>query len=521
MNPLPYSFCSEATGERFGRWSKMSGPCAVIFDDEFDPYTGACVPETCECPYGEYFLIWTEYNGNCEDSDTVKVTLFQHPVADAGADFEVACDALCFSMAALPFTYCSPDIEPPAREGRWSKAGGPCLVTFTPETAYNASVCIHDTCECPYGIYTMVWTETNGNCFDTDTVEVAVYEPPTATAEEDFSICYYEGCFTIEAFSFVYCNDELLDARNNYWELFSGPADGSFINGGEPVAEFCPDWQSTDCVWGDYFFVWHEVNGNCEATDTLKVHLFEPPTANAGVDFEADCDALCFTMQAMPFSFCSDDLGLGERFGKWTKTNGPCAVVFDDEFDPGTGVCIEECDCPWGEYTMVWTEYNGDCADGDTVIVTVFEHPDAEAGEDEWYCLGAEFSMELWHSFAPLPHEYCQETGLDAYGYWSKSCGPGLVEFTDESDPFTAVHVDAFGCYCFIWHEVNGNCEDEDTVNVCWYEHPELTIDKTLDSICGATWCYDLGGLGVEAYTYLPPPNVNYGATHWELVIGP
>jgi hypothetical protein len=196
-------------------------------------------------------------------------------------------------------------------------------------------------------------------------------------------------------------------------------------------------------------------------------------------------------------------------------------VEFTDENDPNSSACPdEEADCVYGWYTFVWTEYNGLCDDSDTVEVTLYEPPTADAGPDTSYCIDAEFSLQLWHTFAADTYEYCQESGFEApYGYWSKSCGPGLVTFFEEGEPNGWVHVEAFGCYCFVWHEVNGDCEATDTVEVCFYEHPYLEGEDLVDSTCSEL-CYNLGLLGVIPYEYLPDPNVNYNVQYWTKISG-
>ncbi len=360
----------------------------------------------------------------------------------------------------------------------------------------------------------------------TDTVCLPVTEciyidfslEPMAYAGEDAEICE-DLCYTLMGSTGIW---EICSMSPNFyytWMQISGPAQLTFVDANDDTTVVCRDSQV--CSYGEYIIAFNVTNGECFDSDTVALRFYEQPTAQAGENAEYCFTEACFSMMGTAYSYCSDPITSTERYRKWTKIGGPAAVTFSDETDPHASVCPdEEADCIYGWYTFEWLEVNGTCEARDTVEITLYEPPIADAGEDAEYCLDREYSFSLWHTLAALPYTYCQETGFEEpYGYWSKCGGPGYVTFVDESDPFTAVHVSAFGCYCFEWHEVNGECESVDTVNVCWYEHPYLDTLDLYDSTC-TELCYDLGVLGLVPYEYLPAPNVNYNVQYWTKIAG-
>ncbi len=80
----------------------------------------------------------------------------------------------------------------------------------------------------------------------------------------------------------------------------------------------------------------------------------------------------------------------------------------------------------------------GYCSDAASTMVTLYEQPMADAGEDMEFCMDKSFSMELIAQLDAIPYstEYCSAAvDQTRYGQWTKTCGPGLVEFSDVNDP--------------------------------------------------------------------------------------
>jgi hypothetical protein len=516
-----YSVCYQAPNFAYS-WVQLSGPTELIFDP-FDAET-TYVCGTTDCWYGEYEVEFQVQNGLCYDSDIMVLTFYQQPEADAGRD-QYICDDLCFTLGAMPFSYCSDELDD-ERWYKWQWVSSPndCgdnLVPGWDDEIPNPFICVDDqrSC-CPYGEYKFEWIEVNGTCEDRDTVSIFLYEKPIADAGPDsITECFYEGCFTVYGQAYAYCSDTVGN-RWHSWEVTAMP-DGVMVDANEEepyMFVICPEGE---CIWGEYEVVLTESNDDvCIDTDTIHFYLFEPTTADAGEDFTMCYYGGCFSMGALPFSYCSDPApDWGDRYGEWTKVSGPAMVEFNPPTDPDADACPdEEDDCVFGIYTFKWSEYNGDCMDEDLVKVTLFEPPTAEAGESAEYCVEAEFSWNLWHTFAAVPHSYCQEEGLEAYSYWSKCGGPGYVTwYNEQNNPYASVHVSCFGCYCFEYVEVNGDCESRDTTYVCWYEHPVLPYPDLYDSTC-TVLCFDLGKLGIVPYEY--GECENYNNQSWNLISG-
>lgn len=95
--------------------------------------------------------------------DCFPVTVFVVPVANAGADNAVC--AVSDTLSAIPSV--------PGSAGMWITLAGPGLVNFTDANASVTAVSVN-----PNGVYTFLWTETNGLCTDSDTVVVQFNASP-------------------------------------------------------------------------------------------------------------------------------------------------------------------------------------------------------------------------------------------------------------------------------------------------------------------------------------------------------
>jgi hypothetical protein len=355
---------------------------------------------------------------------------------------------------------------------------------------------------------------------------------PVADAGEDAEICedycyyslmgsagsmFFNTCYMASNFSFSWMQvGGPLMPNGEVWQL-------TFDNIYAETTWVCRD---EGCSYGEYEIKFAVVNGLCYDEDFVTLKFYEQPTADPGED-QYHCGIYCFTMEAVPYTYCSDVL-LDARDAYWKLIEVPDGVnpedvTIADMYDPETGVCIDESvECPWGTYALLWTEINGTCADSALVFINLYEQPEADPGDDAWYCLDKEFSMQLYHTFNAHAFTLCNDFSFSFEQGWSKCGGPGYVTWlTPKNQPNASIHVSAYGCYCFSWTVVNGECVDEESVEVCFYEHPWLTIRDDSDSNClPVPYCYDLSFLGVTPYTYLPPPNENYNVQFWEQVGG-
>jgi gliding motility-associated-like protein len=113
-----------------------------------------------------------------------------------------------------------------------------------------------------------------------------------------------------------------------------------------------------------------------------------------------------------------------------------------------------------GTYVFLWTVSNGDCPSAaDTVRITNYGQPLADAGGDQAYCLGTPSITLNGNTITGL--------GSTAYAYWSQLAGPTQAVFADSTNPGTTVTNLGGGSYFFSWLVGNGPCpEDSDVVEV-------------------------------------------------------
>ena len=325
-----------------GTWT-YSGPGTATFaPNEND--SNATVTVTA---YGGYNFIWTEVNDICTDSDTVLVEFFEQPVADAGTDTIVCGDF--YQLNAIPSV----------GVGTWTYSGPfGGTATFNPnENDSNAIVTVD-----VYGVYTFIWTEVNGVCTDSDTVLVEFFEQPVADAGADADTC-----------GLVYILNANPSAGTGTWTYF-GPG----------TAIFVPDENDSNATvtvtaYGEYNFIWTEVNGVCVAdSDTVFVEFFEQPVADAGAD--ADACGLVYILNANP----SAGTGTWTYFGPGTTTFAP------NENDSNATVTVTN----YGVYTFIWTEVNGVCFDDDDAEILFKPLPYVDAGDNSTICYGDTITIQ-------------------------------------------------------------------------------------------------------------------------------
>ena len=211
-----------------------------------------------------------------------------------------------------------------------------------------------------------------------------------------------------------------------------------------------------------YELVGADISG-CEDNDSVLVTVHVMPTSNAGLDQEL-CDTNATTLVG--------NTPLITGSGLWTMAAGPGIVTFEVDSIPTTDVS----DLIEGTYTFVWTVGNGNCPTvSDTLLVTVYDQPSANAGPDQELCDSYSTVLE---GIAPIG---------TATGLWTMASGPGAPGFADPTNPNTAIGGLVEGTYELIWTVSNGTCTSAaDTVLINVFEFP--TSDAGEDqSLCDET----------------------------------
>jgi gliding motility-associated-like protein len=324
-----------------GFWTKITGPGDVTFS----PDTIVPNAEVIVDVYGTYGFAWTEINGTCSAENIIIVSFTEQPLANAGLGGD-ECD-LDFGLEAIPSV----------GSGLWRAISGPGIVSFeTDATLPYPVVTVSE-----YGSYEFEWSETNGNCYDSDTITVNFYEQPEANAGPGGDECGMD--ILLRAVPSV---------GTGHWDIISGPGNISYSPGsGQPSVTAIAD------TYGNYEFKWMEVNGICSDRDTIKINFFEQPVANAGTG-GTECD-LDFILNAVP------SVGTGS----WEQISGPGTADFSLVANQDATVIVDT----YGIYEFQWREVNEICSDESTVTVRFNSLPDVFAGEDISICEGETVSL--------------------------------------------------------------------------------------------------------------------------------
>ncbi|MBC7412664.1 MAG: hypothetical protein H7331_09460, partial [Bacteroidia bacterium] len=373
---------------------------------------------------GTYKFMWTVNNGSCASAkDSILINIYNTPTANAGTDQD-----LCNQFN----TTLNGNIPVGTSAGMWTQLLGNTGVTITTPTDYNTTIT-----GLTEGMYSFVWTVSNGTCASvTDAVTVNIYNTPIANAGADQNLC--------NATSTTFTAQVPTGTATGMWTQASGPNTANIISPTNKNASI------TGLVEGAYSFVWTISNGICApVSDTVKINIYTPPFANAGIDVEV-CNNSIATLGAI--------LPIGTATGKWSQLIGPNKLVFADTLLRNTQVTnLQE-----GVYTLTWTVTNGSCPSASDVMkVKMYNTPLANAGPDINVC---------YVSLIPLNAELPTGTSI---GHWHDATVGGGVTFIDSMVFNTSVKNLSPGFYNIVWIVNNGICPTSiDTLRITDYKLP-------------------------------------------------
>ncbi|PIX32307.1 MAG: hypothetical protein COZ59_14695, partial [Bacteroidetes bacterium CG_4_8_14_3_um_filter_31_14] len=125
---------------------------------------------------GEYYLVFVADNGQgCAGKDSLKISFYDVPVADAGAEY----DSICGKSYNLNATW---SIDNPV--GQWLTIFGTGTANFVNPTSNSTQVTVTQ-----FGVYQFVWKESNAlqtSCSDRDTITIDFKIVPMPDAGLDF-----------------------------------------------------------------------------------------------------------------------------------------------------------------------------------------------------------------------------------------------------------------------------------------------------------------------------------------------
>ncbi|MBK7886119.1 MAG: tandem-95 repeat protein [Bacteroidetes bacterium] len=359
---------------------------------------------------GNYSFVWTVTNGACVSRDTVVITINAVVIANAGSDQQL-CNV---TIATLNGN------NPAPGTGLWSTTSSASITApSNPATGITGLTA---------GIYSFVWTITNGSCITSDTVVIIVDTLITSNAGPDQQVC--EGSNVVLA-----ANTPSSGSGN--WTALNG---GTLANAGASNSAV-----SGLTVAGNYSFVWTITNGSCISSDTVIIQVDLQVVANAGTDQQL-CGVTATNLSAnaaLPGA------------GSWTTSSTATITNASDENSAVTGLTN-------GMYDFIWTITNGTCTSDDTVTIYIDSLEIANAGADQQICSGSIVTMS---ANAPA-------AGI---GLWTDLNG-GII--ADPTSSFTTISgLTVSGTYSFVWTIINGTCISTDTITI--------TVDSLIPANAG------------------------------------
>jgi gliding motility-associated-like protein len=365
-------------------------------------------------------------NGNCaEDTDTMRLDILHAPIADAGSD-AATCEDVSYHVT---------DADTSNASGlNWEIVNGngslddPNIIdpTYTPDASDAGS-----------NVQLVIHALGNGNCAeDTDTMNLAIYELPTANAGSDATTC--------ENVAYHITDADTTNSDGVNWEILNG--NGSLDDPGIIDPTYNP--VASDAGTTVQLVLHGSGYGNCsEATDTMNINVLHAPVADAGDDAET-CENVAYQITTADSSYASSI--------NWEIIGGNGSLDDPGLIDPT--YTPDATDAGNTVQLVLHVSGNGNCSEAtDTMNLDVLHAPDADAGTDAATCENIPYQVtDADTSFAGgVNWEILNGNGsLD---------DPGIIDPTytpDASDAGTDVQL--------VLHALgNGNCaENTDTMTI-------------------------------------------------------
>ena len=392
-----------------GFWEIVGPPNGASIVNPTDPNTainGLNIDQSA-------LIKWTLTNGNCIDSDTIKILHSAPVVAHAGSNQE-KCTIGSFTLAAN---------DPVTGVGEWSFIGEKHNATINDVTAYNAVVSGLQLTQ----QVTLRWTVTNGGCQMSEDVILTNDPEVMADAGIDIENCN-NGDFILSAVD--------PDEGFGVWSIV-GDSHGAIIDN--------VSLHNTE-VFGletgkSITLKWYVTNGGCEEEDFITLSNYEDVVADAGSN-QFQCSNGSFTLSASPPTIGS---------GLWTIIGSSTGLsISDPSLYNTTATGLAE----GTSTTLRWTVTNGPCIHSDDVVIGNDRFISADAGPDQIKCNNGSFTLAAMHPTV-------------GSGQWSIIGMAHSATVLDASSPNTSVNNLAVGQSITLrWTTSNGTCTDFDDVNL-------------------------------------------------------
>ena len=498
-----------ASGIVYGYWSSNVPGISIIPGGQ-PPFPEAHIDASSLLPgfwnnsSREVYFYWTGYNNyGCTSTDSVKITFYEIPVANAGLDTVVCGKSWDMSGNWSINNY----------SGIWStqinsQPPPPGFSNFIPINNPDAFVSVTE-----YGVYSFIWKEMNaGNttCLDRDTVTVHFLAVPTPDAGLDFSVC---GNFAhIVATSSPGSSGGQWSCPTGGIAYYDG-INGNFNNSYRDSASSYIRYSSENDTVTMY---WCEFNGVCFGFDTLNVYFGSIQPAIQLVD---PIDSLVCGPTFTLLNAQIPSYGAGHWIdSQQNSTFSPSPNIANPSVTINNGT--------FGYHDFYWITVNGLCTDtSEAVPVNFIESPIANAGGNYWPGLFGGSSHIKTDTVCGLNYQMAPIPSI-GNGIWSTTYFNAEFNLTNNISttyPFDSLYLQCGGsCYSvfssgvkyyqFIWQENNNGCVHSDTLRLYFAPSPTGTLTATTPA------CRHLPFTSqITATTWPLPNNVNYGITefHW------
>lgn len=358
-------------------------------------------------------FIYTITNGACVTRDTVQATVLIYTLANAGADIQVCTTEGSASVAGN---------TPAAGSVLWTAVSSGIIADPTSPTTIISGLTTP-------GLYSFVYTITNGICVSSDTVVLIVRSPIIANAGADLTLC----------------------AANTATLTGNSPAPGTAVWTTTGTATITTPATATtslsNLTVGSNAFIYSITYGACVSLDTVLIRVDSVIVANAGPD-----QSLCATTTtALSGNAATPGTGV------WTTSGSSTITTPSSSTSAVSNLAI-------GSNTFVWTITNGACITRDTVIIRVDTAITPNAGPDQQIC--STIGTVILAGSNPAPGTALWSTTSLATIATPNTATTNLSGFTNT------------GNYNFIYTITNGSCVFRDTV--------QIRVDSTVVANAGA-----------------------------------
>ncbi len=446
----------------------------------------------------EVWFYWHGQNwASCSSTDSVRITFYEIPAANAGID-----TAVCGKNYTMNASYSIDNAI-----GIWSHITSPpppgaAIIDTSSYT--NANITASS-----FGDYFFAWKEmNNGNtlCFDRDTILLTFLTVPMPDAGLDFSIC--GNCAHIQAITTFPSGHWSSTPGIAYYDTCGGIYSTNYQDSASVYIRYGSENDAVTMYWTEY-------NGTCMGYDSVNVFFGAISPAVELVD-PADsmvCGPTYTLLNAQPPAY---------GYGYWMDT------VMNTQYSPlpthiSPIVTIDTSGgYGYGCHHFYWITVNGNCRDTSTTVrVKFIEKPVANAGGNYWPGIFGLASHIKTDTVCGLSYQMGAIPSVGT-GFWYTVYLASLFDSTNTTvtpDPTDSLYLNCVGCYSifnttdpqyfqYTWQETNEICVSSDTLRLYFAPIPS-GIFTTSPPTCPQN------NFEIVANTWALPNNEDYGINYF------